>query len=514
MFRLRADVEDKLNALPLGYVDRQPRGDLLSRVTNDIDNIAQSLQQTLSQLLTSTAHHRRRGRDDVHHLAAAGRRSRSSPSRCRCSSSSGSPSGPSPGSSPSGATPASSTRRSRRRSPATRWSRRSGASGRSRSGSRPRTRSSTRPASAPSSRPGVIQPAMMFIGNLNFVAIAVVGGLRVAAGAMTIGDIQAFIQYSRQFTQPLTQVASMANVLQSGIASAERVFELLDAPEQTPDPDRRPRCGRASRPGRVRARLVLVQPGRSRSSRDLSLVAEPGQHRGHRRADRRRQDHARQPHHALLRARRAAASRSTASTSPQMRRRDLRSQHRHGAAGHLAVRRHDPRQHRLRQPRRDRGADPRRGARRLRRPVRALAARRLRHASSTTRAAAISAGEKQLLTIARAFLADPAILILDEATSSVDTRTEVLIQEAMAALRSSRTSFVIAHRLSTIRDADTILVMDAGQIVEQGNAPRSCSPPAAPTPRSTTPSSRAPPSTSTPKSPDGSRPPSDPAAAA
>ena len=153
----------------------------------------------------------------------------------------------------------------------------------------------------------------------------------------------------------------------------------------------------------------------------------------------------------------------------ELRRRDLRAIHRHGAAGHVAVRRHDPGQHRLRRP----GGDARsRSSPRPEPPTSTGSCTPCPDGYDTVvddEGGSISAGEKQLLTIARAFLADPAILILDEATSSVDTRTEVLIQEAMAALRSSRTSFVIAHRLSTIRDADVILVMDAGQIVEQGN---------------------------------------------
>src|SRR5204862_188814 len=201
---------------------------------------------------------------------------------------------------------------------------------------------------------GLIMPVMMFIGNLNYVAIAVIGGLRVANGSMSLGDVQAFIQYSRQFTQPLTQVASMMNLLQSGVASAERVFELLDAPEEEPDrPDTTAdqRGGDRAR-GEVRFEHVAFSYDPERPLiRDLSLVAEPG----------------------------------------------------------------------------------------------------------------------HTVAIARAFLSDPALLILDEATSSVDTRTELLLQQAMAALRTDRTSFVIAHRLSTIRDADVILVMEDGAIVEQGN---------------------------------------------
>ena len=267
----------------------------------------------------------------------------------------------------------------------------------------------------------------------------------------------------------------MINVLQSGIASAERVFELLDGPSRSPTTTRPARSTTPTAgPGRVRARVVLVRPDEP-AHRGPVAGGRAGRDGRHRRPDRCGQDHAGQPDHAVLRTRRRARSASTASTSRRCAARRSALQHRHGAAGHVAVRRHDPREHRLRQPRRHRGADPRG---RARRPTSTASCTRCPTATtpcSTTRAAPSSAGEKQLLTIARAFLADPTILILDEATSSVDTRTEVLIQRAMAALRSNRTSFVIAHRLSTIRDADTILVMEAGQHRRAGQRTRSCS---------------------------------------
>ena len=195
-------------------------------------------------------------------------------------------------------------------------------------------------------------PSMMFIGNLNYVAVAVVGGLRVASGAMSLGDVQAFIQYSRQFTQPLTQAASMANLLQSGVASAERVFELLDAPEQAPDPCRARGARGAARAGGVRARPLLL-PTRPAADRGPVAGRGAGADRRDRRPDRRGQDHAGQPDHAVLRARRRPdhprrrRHRHDDPRRPALGRRD-------GAAGHLAVRRHDPRQHRLRQPGRDR----------------------------------------------------------------------------------------------------------------------------------------------------------------
>jgi ATP-binding cassette subfamily B protein len=313
---------------------------------------------------------------------------------------------------------------------------------------------------------GTIQPAMMFLGNLNFVAIAVIGGLRVSSGAMTLGDVQAFIQYSRQFTQPLTQMASMLNVLQSGIASAERVFQLLDVDEQIPDPadplvDEQPQ-GRV-----VFDHVSFSYDPATPLIDDLSLVAEPGQ--------------------TIAIVGPTGAGKTTlvnlimrfyeidsgtitldGHDISRMRRSELRSNvgmvlqdtwlfggtiRENIAYGNL-----------------DATEDQ------IMTAAKATYVDRFVHSLPggydtvlDDEGGTVSAGEKQLLTIARAFLAEPTILILDEATSSVDTRTEVLIQRAMAALRSHRTSFVIAHRLSTIRDADLILVMEAGRIVEQGD---------------------------------------------
>ena len=308
-------------------------------------------------------------------------------------------------------------------------------------------------------------PIMMFVGNLNYVVIAVLGGLRVASGTMSLGEVQAFIQYSRQFTQPLTQVASMVNLLQSGVASAERVFELLDAEEQEPDAAGEPATDRH---GEVRFEDVSFSYDPERPLiQGLSLVAHPGQTVaivGPTGAGKttlvnlierfyevsRRPDHPRRRRHHLDAPQCPAAA------------------DRHGPPGHLAVRGHHPRQHRLRPARRHRGRDPpgRRGD--LRRPLRALAARRLRHAHRRGGVQPLrgraAAGDDRAGLPGRA-----GLLILDEATSSVDTRTELLLQHAMAALRTDRTSFVIAHRLSTIRDADLILVMRDGDIVEQGD---------------------------------------------
>ena len=279
----------------------------------------------------------------------------------------------------------------------------------------------------------------------------------------------------------------MANVLQSGIASAERVFELLDAEEQTPD---------------VEPPLTVPQP-RGRVEFDhVSFSLRPGHpaHRGpvaggrarpdgrDRRPDRRRQDHAGQPHHALLRARRRASSGSTASTSPRCAGASCGPT----SAWSCRTRGCSAARSATTSPTATRAPPRSRSSTRLGPPTSTASCTRCPTAttpSSTTTATSVSAGEKQLLTIARAFLADPTILILDEATSSVDTRTEVLIQQAMAALRSQRTSFVIAHRLSTIRDADVILVMDGGRIVEQGTHARAARRAAAPTSRCTTRSS-------------------------
>jgi ATP-binding cassette, subfamily B, multidrug efflux pump len=305
----------------------------------------------------------------------------------------------------------------------------------------------------------------MFVGNLVYVAISVVGGLQVASGAMTIGAVQAFIQYSRQFTQPLSQLGSMANLLQSGVASAERVFELLDADEQSRD------ASPAQTPKDVTGRLVFEKVSFSYAEdkpliHDLSLVAEPGQTVaivGPTGAGKTTLVN------LMMRFYELDAGRITLDgvDVAEMTRRDLR-----GRMGmvlqdtwlfggtirdNIAYGRPDATEQEILDA------------------ARATYVDRFVHSLPDgydtvldDEASNVSAGEKQLLTIARAFLAKPSVLILDEATSSVDTRTEVLVQKAMSALRADRTSFVIAHRLSTIRDADLILVMDAGAIVEQG----------------------------------------------
>jgi ATP-binding cassette, subfamily B, multidrug efflux pump len=464
MYQLRRDVEAKLNLFPLRYIDNQPRGDLLSRVTNDIDNLAQSLQQTLSQLLTST-------------LTIAGVVIMMFVI------------------SPVLALVAVVTiplsvftikyiaKRSRGRFVA-QWTHTGMLNAQVEETFTGHTIVKVFGRQADVERrfnekneelfaagfgaqfiSGTIQPAMMFLGNLNFVAIAVIGGLRVASGSLSLGDIQAFIQYSRQFTQPITQLASMANVLQSGIASAERIFELLDVEEESDD-GLEPLDG--PRRGRVEFNHVSFSYDPSRPLiDDLSLVAEPGQ--------------------TVAIVGPTGAGKTTL-VNLIMRFYDVDQ-------GSITLDGHDISQLRRRDLRANMGMvlqDTWLFEGTIRENIafgnldateeQILAAARATYVDRFVHSlpegydtvlddegGTVSAGEKQLLTIARAFLADPTILILDEATSSVDTRTEVLIQRAMAALRSNRTSFVIAHRLSTIRDADTILVMESGRIVEQGN---------------------------------------------
>jgi ATP-binding cassette, subfamily B, multidrug efflux pump len=304
----------------------------------------------------------------------------------------------------------------------------------------------------------------MFISNLNYVLVAVVGGLRVASGSLSLGEVQAFIQYSRQFSQPLTQVASMANLIQSGVASAERVFALLDAPEQSPSPA-------PVDLGRVHGRIAFEDvsfryvPDKPLIEH-LSLDVAPGQTVaivGPTGAGKTTLVN------LLMRFYDVDSGRITLdgvdiATMPREQLREeigmvLQDTWLFGGtiAENIAY-----------------GADSFDMAA-------VQAAAEAAHVDAFVRmlpdgydtvideeGSNVSAGQKQLITIARAFLAEPSILILDEATSSVDTRTEVLIQRAMATLREGRTSFVIAHRLSTIRDADVILVMENGQIVEQG----------------------------------------------
>ncbi|RLK23583.1 ATP-binding cassette subfamily B protein [Micromonospora sp. M71_S20] len=464
VLRLRAEVEEKLNRLPLPYFDRQPRGELLSRVTNDIDNISTSLQQTLSQLLTSL-------------LTVVGVLAMMfwiSPLLALVALV---------------AVPVSVVvtgaiaKRSQRQFIA-QWAHTGELNGqieeaftghelvkvfgRQREVEAAFTAKNDelfRASFGAQFISGIIMPAMMFVGNLSYVAIAVVGGLRVASGSMSLGDVQAFIQYSRQFTQPLTQVASMANLLQSGVASAERVFAVLDAEEQSPDPAEPARVRDPH--GRVEFANVSFRYSPDKPLiEDLSLVAEPG--------------------HTVAIVGPTGAGKTTL-VNLVMRFYELDAGRITLDGVDVTTMRRDDLRGRIGMVLqetwlfggtiRDNIAYGRPGAT----EEEILAAARATFVDRFVRSlpdgydtvideegSNVSAGEKQLITIARAFLAEPSLLILDEATSSVDTRTEVLLQRAMAALRSDRTSFVIAHRLSTIRDADLILMMEDGRIVEQG----------------------------------------------
>ncbi|OFE18800.1 multidrug ABC transporter ATP-binding protein [Humibacillus sp. DSM 29435] len=465
MYTLRQDVEAKLNRLPLPYFDNQPRGEILSRVTNDIDNVGQSLQQTMSQLLNSlltviavlsimfwiswmlalialvtipvaimltTAIAKRSQKMFVQQWRNTGELN--------------------------GIVEETFTGHGLVKV--------YGHQQETRENFREKNDELFGAAFGAQFISGIIMPVMMFVGNLNYVIIAVIGGLRVASGSLSLGDVQAFIQYSRQFTQPLTQVASMANVLQSGVASAERVFEVLDAPEQTADAVSPQRIddphGAVAFEG-VSFSYVPDKP----LIENLDLAVSPGQTVaivGPTGAGKTTLVN------LIMRFYELNSGRITLDGI------DIRELTRHGLRSRIGMVLQDT--WLFGGTIRDNIAYGRPGATadEVIDAARATYVDRFVHSLPDgydtvldDEASNISAGEKQLITIARAFLSDPALLILDEATSSVDTRTELLVQHAMAALRSDRTSFVIAHRLSTIRDADLILVMEDGHIVEQGS---------------------------------------------
>jgi ATP-binding cassette subfamily B multidrug efflux pump len=464
VYRMRQDVEEKINRLPLGYFDRSPRGELLSRVTNDIDNVSQTLQQTMSQLLTSL----------MTVFAVLGMMLWISPLLALVALVS---------------VPFSLvvTRAIMKRSQGqfvAQW-RRTGKlnaqieeafSGHAlvKVFGRQREVEATfaeendelyKVSFGAQFVSGLIMPAMMFIGNVNYVVIAVIGGLRVASGSLSLGDVQAFVQYTRQFTQPLTTVASMMNLLQSGVASAERVFELLDADEEPADPAglRVP----AVRRGEVAFEDVAFRYDDDQPLIDgLSLVARPGQTVaivGPTGAGKTTLVN------LVMRFYDVDAGRITIDGV------DITAMPRSALRGQIGMVLQDT--WLFGGTIRDNIAYGRPDAteEQIHEAAQATFVDRFVHSLPDgydtvidEEGSNLSAGERQLVTIARAFLTDPALLILDEATSSVDTRTELLLQHAMAALRTDRTSFVIAHRLSTIRDADLILVMEDGSIVEQG----------------------------------------------
>ena len=474
LYRLRAQVEDKVHRLPLSYFDTVQRGELLSRLTNDVDNVTNTLQQSLSGALTAILTvvgvlgmmfsiswklalvalimfplmgvvfgviGPRSQKAFTHQWARTGK------INTRVEES---------------------------------------FSGHALVQVYGRT-ASVREAFAAENEElfraslraqflsGIMMPIMLVIGNINYVAIAVVGGAMVASGSLRLGDVQAFIQYSQQFSQPLGQLGGMATAVQSGTASAERIFELLDAEEERPDDVAPGSAGAAGASPKSPAGPGVIEMEHVRFSyspeveliRDLSLRVDPG--------------------HTVAIVGPTGAGKTTL-VNLLMRfyeldggrilidGRDIATMTRHDVRRRTGMVLQDPWLF----------ADTIRENIRYGRPgasdeeVEAAARacfvdhiiKALPQGYDTVLeedAANISAGERQLLTIARAFVANPAVLILDEATSSVDTRTELLVQQAMNALREGRTSFIIAHRLSTIRDADTILVMEHGDIVEQGS---------------------------------------------
>jgi ATP-binding cassette subfamily B protein len=463
IYRMREEVDAKLNRLPLSYFDKVPRGEVLSRVTNDIDNVSQALQQTLSQLLTSL----------LTIIGVTVMMIWISPSLALIALIT----------IPVAVAVTTVIGKRAQGHFVNQWRTTGELNGQieeaftghalvkvfGRQGDVEQTMNIKneemfKASFAAQFISGLIMPSMMLIGNLNYVIIAVMGGLRVASGTMNIGDVQAFIQYTRQFTQPLTQVASMANLLQSGVASAERVFEILDADEQSTE-----RVGElAPTQGRIEFEHVSFSyVPQTPLIEDLSLVAEPG--------------------HTVAIVGPTGAGKTTLvnlimrfyeldAGRITLDGVDIASVPRSALRANIGMVLQDT--WLFHGSIRDNIAYGRPDATEAEIHAAAEATYVDRFVHSLPdgydtiideEGSNISAGEKQLLTIARAFLADPALLILDEATSSVDTRTEVLVQRAMAALRSDRTSFVIAHRLSTIRDADVILVMEDGAIVEQGN---------------------------------------------
>ncbi len=464
MVALRADVEDKVHRLPLAHFDTRQRGELLSRVTNDVDNIQTSVSVTISQLLTSV----------LTVVAVLGMMLSISPLLTLIAVVT---------------VPLSLwltrviTRRSQKMFVA-QWRNTgrlnahieetySGFAVVRTFGHRAAAREKFgalnddvfHAAFGAQFFSGLVAPATMFVGNLSYVGVAVVGGLHVATGQITLGAIQAFIQYVRQFNQPLTQVAGMYNTLQSGVASAERVFEFLDEPEQSAEPAAE--LPVATGPPRVQFEDVTFGyvPGTPVIDH-LSLIAEPGQTVaivGPTGAGKTTLVNLLMRFYELDSGRILIDGIDTTAVSRQSLRAQIGMvlQDTWLFTGTIAEN--------IGYGRPDASRDE------------VLAAARAAHVDRfvqtlpdgydtvvSDEGGAVSAGEKQLITIARAILARPRLLVLDEATSSVDTRTELLIQRAMAELRRDRTSFIIAHRLSTIRDADLIVVMDAGRIVERG----------------------------------------------
>jgi ATP-binding cassette, subfamily B, multidrug efflux pump len=464
IYRLRREVDQKLARLPLRYFDSHSRGDILSRVTNDLDNIQQTVNQTFSQIVNAV----------FTLIGVLILMFWVSPLLAVISLIVV----------PLSAAVTMIIARYSQKQFALQWAKTGSLNGHVEemftghnivkvfghqkeaiAGFDEQNAELYKASFKAQFISGIIMPSMLFIGNLTYVVVCIVGGLRMVAGAISIGDLQAIVQYNRQFTQPITQVASMANVLQSAAASSERVFELLDEAEEEADPAepivlRQPT-------GHIELRDVSFRylPDKPLIE-DLNLDVKPGQ--------------------TVAIVGPTGAGKTTL-VNLLMRFYEV-------DRGHILIDDVDTRKMTRDYLRglfgmvlqdawlfsgtiRDNIAYGREGATEEEIQRAAEAAHvdhfvRVMPDGYDTRldddSTSLSQGERQLLTIARAFLADPEILILDEATSSVDTRTEVLIQRAMARLLKGRTSFVIAHRLSTIRDADVILVMNEGNIVEQG----------------------------------------------
>ena len=488
LYRLRAQVEDKVHRLPLSYFDAVQRGELLSRLTNDVDNVTNTLQQSLSSALTSI----------LTVVGVLGMMFSISWKLALVALIIFPLMGVVFGVIGPRSQKAFTNQWARTGKINTRVE--ESFSGHALVQVYGRT-DSVREAFAAENEElfraslraqflsGIMMPIMLVIGNLNYVAIAVVGGAMVASGSLRLGDVQAFIQYSQQFSQPLGQLGGMATAVQSGTASAERIFELLDAEEQRPD-DAAPENtttaaadiaaaevngqGSQARPNDpVGPGVIEMEHVRFSYSpeveliRDLSLRVDPG--------------------HTVAIVGPTGAGKTTL-VNLLMRfyeldggrilidGRDIATMTRHDVRRRTGMVLQDPWLFAGTIRENIRYGRPRASDEEVEAAARACFVdhiiKALPQGYDTVLeedAANISAGERQLLTIARAFVANPAVLILDEATSSVDTRTELLVQQAMNALRQGRTSFIIAHRLSTIRDADTILVMEHGDIVEQGN---------------------------------------------
>ena len=479
LYRLRAQVEDKVHRLPLSYFDTVQRGELLSRLTNDVDNVTNTLQESLSGALTAI----------LTVVGVLGMMFSISWKLALVALLMF----PLMGVVFGVIGPRSQTAFTHQ------WARtgkintrvEESFSGHALVQVYGRT-ASVREAFAAENEElfraslraqflsGIMMPIMLVIGNINYVAIAVVGGAMVASGSLRLGDVQAFIQYSQQFSQPLGQLGGMATAVQSGTASAERIFELLDAEEERPD-DVAPESGAATAAGTAAASpkspagpgVIEMEHVRFSYSpeveliRDLSLRVDPG--------------------HTVAIVGPTGAGKTTL-VNLLMRfyeldggrilldGRDIATMTRHDVRRRTGMVLQDPWLFAGTIRENIRYGRPGATDEEVEAAARACFVdhiiKALPQGYDTVLeedAANISAGERQLLTIARAFVANPAVLILDEATSSVDTRTELLVQQAMNALRQGRTSFIIAHRLSTIRDADTILVMEHGDIVEQGS---------------------------------------------